>query len=75
MDTRLISPFPISVFAVCDDISIAIPAKAMFPAMKMVSKAGTLPWTLIPNASQVKKNKSPDSTKFIPILTVIRAIR
>jgi len=75
METRLMSPLPISVLAVWDDMKMAIPANAMLPAMKMVNNAGTLPWTLIPKASQVKKNKSPDSTKFIPILTVISATR
>ena len=48
----LINPLPISVLAVCEEIKMAMPAKAKFPAINKASKAATLPWMVMWKASQ-----------------------
>jgi hypothetical protein len=73
--TKLIRPFPTSVFDVCDETNTAIPAKAIFPARNINMRAEILPCIVILNAKSAKRKRTSDSIKFIVILTVISAIR
>ena len=73
--TALINPLPISVLAVRDDIKIAMPENAIFPARKTIESANRSPWMEMLKKTNAKRKRSIDSTMFIPRRTVIKATK